>query len=116
MKRKEYLKRREKDRRNEEAETLACRRAVEFAIDARFSDLVIDGDNAAVMTSLLFPGTNMSRLGHIVQDIQWLATGLRWAYFSHVNQGANSVAHLLARHAKNVSGDMVWMEDTPHQL
>lgn len=28
---------------SEEAETLACKRAVEFAIDAGFSDLVIEG-------------------------------------------------------------------------
>lgn len=59
----------------------------------------------------------MSRLGHIVQDIQWLVAGLRWVYFSNVNRrGANAVAHLLARHAKNVTEDMIWMEDIPHQL
>ena len=65
------------------------------------------------MTSLSHYGSNMSRLGHIVHDIQWLATGLRWAYFSHVKQSANSVAHLLARHAKNVVEDIIWMEETP---
>ncbi|XP_075655242.1 uncharacterized protein LOC142625480 [Castanea sativa] len=101
---------------SEEAETLACRRAVEFAVDIGFSELVIEGDNAAVMTSLSSPGPNMSRLGHIVHDIQWMATGFRWVYVSHVNRDANSVAHLLARYAKNVTKDMIWMEDTPHQL
>ena len=69
---------------SEEAELLACRRAVEFAIDAGFSELVIEGDNVAVMTSFSHGGPNMSRLGHVVHDIQWLATGLRWASFSHV--------------------------------
>ena len=61
---------------SEEAKLLACRRAVEFAIDAGFSELVIEGDNIA-MTSLSHGGPNMSRLGHVVHDIQWLATGLR---------------------------------------
>ena len=98
---------------SEKAEILACRRAVEFAIDAGFSELVMEGDNVAVMTSLSHYGSNMSRLGHIVHDIQWLATGLRWAYFSHVKRSANSVAHLLARHAKNVVEDIIWMEETP---
>jgi len=26
------------------------------------------------------------------------------------------VAHLLARHVKNVTKDMIWMEDTPHPV
>ena len=85
-------------------------------VDAGFSELVIEGDNAAVMASLSHPGNNMSRLGHIVQDIQWLSTGLRWVYFSHVHRDANSVTHLLARHAKNVMEDMIWMKDTPHPM
>ena len=92
---------------------LACRRAVEFAIDVGFSELVIKGDNVVVMTSLSHGGPNMSQLGHVVHDIQWLATGLRWASFSHVRRSTNSVAHILARHAKNVVEDMIWLEETP---
>ena len=34
---------------SEEAELLACRKAVEFATDAGFSELVIEGDNSNVM-------------------------------------------------------------------
>nr|XP_023876296.1 uncharacterized protein LOC111988743 [Quercus suber] len=98
---------------SEEAETLACRKAVEFAIDAGFSELVIEGDNAAVMASLSHGGPDLSRLGHVVQDVQWLATGLRWVSFSHVKRCANTVAHGLARHAKNVMEDMIWLEETP---
>ena len=87
--------------------------AVEFAIDVGFLELVIEGDNVVVMTSLSHGGPNMSQLGHVVHDIQWLATGLRWASFSHVRRSANSVAHVLARHAKNVVEDMIWLEETP---
>ena len=101
---------------NKEAEILACRKVTEFVIDASFTDLVIEGDNTAVMSSISSLGADQSRLGHIIQDIQWLAQGLRWVCFSHVNRGANSVAHSLARYAKNVTEDMVWLEDTPHQL
>ena len=101
---------------SKEAKILACRRATKFAIDAGFIDLVIDRDNAAVMSSISSLGVDQSRLGHIIQDIQWLAQGLRWVCFSHINQGANFVAHSLARYAKNVTEDMVWLEDTPHQL
>ena len=34
---------------SEEAEFLACRKAIEFAIDAGFFELVIEGDNSSVM-------------------------------------------------------------------
>ena len=34
---------------SKEAELLVCRKVVEFAIDARFSELVIEGDNSNVM-------------------------------------------------------------------
>ena len=73
----------------------------------------MEGDNAAVMQALMSSGANRSRLGHIIQDIQWLAQGLRWVRFSYVNRGANFVAHVLARYAKHVREDMYWMEDAP---
>ena len=98
---------------SEKAEMLACRKAMEFSIDAGFSELLIEGDNVVVISSLSHGGPNLSRLGHVVQDIQWLATGLRWAQFSHVKRSANSVAHVLARHAKNVVEEMIWLEETP---
>ena len=56
---------------SEEADFLACRKALEFAIDTGFTDLVIEGDNAVVMSSLSSSGANQSWLGHIIQDIQW---------------------------------------------
>lgn len=34
---------------SEEAAVLACRKALEFAMDADFSDLIVEGDNTAVM-------------------------------------------------------------------
>ena len=34
-------------------------------------------------------------------------------FITCVHREANSVAHSLARHAKNVDDDIVWMEDSP---
>ena len=96
-----------------EAKIMACRKALEFATDAGFTDLVIEGDNKNVMQLVSASGEDMSRLGHVIQDINWLANGLRIVSFSHVKRGANSVAHSLARFAKNVVNDMYWLEDSP---
>ena len=81
-------------------EIIACRKALEFAIDVGFTDLVIKGDNKSVMQLVSASGEDFSRLGHVIQDIKWLAQGLRRVSFSYVKQGANSVAHSLARFAK----------------
>ena len=67
-----------------ETEILACRKALEIAIDASFSELVNEGDNADVLKSISSTGVSPSRLGHIIEDIQSLAHGLRWVNVSAV--------------------------------
>uniref|UniRef100_A0A7N2RFA1 Reverse transcriptase zinc-binding domain-containing protein n=1 Tax=Quercus lobata TaxID=97700 RepID=A0A7N2RFA1_QUELO len=96
-----------------EAEVLACRRALEFAIDIGFSELVIEGDSAQVLNSLRSTATNLSRLGHIFDDIQCLMAGLLWVEVKLVSRNANGAPHSLARYAKNIVEDVVWLEDSP---
>ena len=38
---------------NEEAELLTCRKAIEFAVDVGFSELVIEGDYSSAMKAIL---------------------------------------------------------------
>ena len=57
--------------------------------------------------------SNLSRLGHAFKDIQVLISGLRWAEVRWVKRSANLVAHSLARYAKNISNDVIWLEDDP---
>uniref|UniRef100_A0A7N2MKH7 non-specific serine/threonine protein kinase n=1 Tax=Quercus lobata TaxID=97700 RepID=A0A7N2MKH7_QUELO len=54
---------------SEEAEVLACRKAIEFTVEASFSELVIEGDSANVMRAISIPLANKSLLGHIYEDI-----------------------------------------------
>ena len=87
---------------SEEAEVLACRKALELAVDAGFRD-VIEGDNSAVMkASLSSPRARWSRLGHLYEDISCLSVGFRCIKFECVRRSANNVAHMLARFAKSV--------------
>ena len=37
---------------NEEMEVMACRKALEFAIDAGFTEIILEGDNAMVMKTI----------------------------------------------------------------
>lgn len=96
-----------------EAEMLACRKAMEFATNTGFSKLVVEGDNVNVMTAISSSMPNRSLLGNVIEDIQYLIQGLRWVNISCTKRGGNKVAYALAQHSKNINNDMYWIEDTP---
>ena len=96
-----------------EAKALACRKALEFAMDIGFSDIVIEGDCVQVINAIKASKANLSLLGHVVEDIQVLILGLRWAEVRWVKRSANLVTHNLARYAKNISNDVIWLQDSP---
>ena len=97
----------------EEAEILACRKALEFAVEAGFQDVVVEGDNVTVMNGLTADKTDNSLLGNIYDDVRCLALRFRSISASCVRRSANGVAHSLARFARNLSEDYVWLEEQP---
>ncbi|XP_075658944.1 uncharacterized protein LOC142628791 [Castanea sativa] len=98
---------------NEEAEALACWKAMKFAIDVGFLELIVEGDNVMVMSVVSSTSPNWSRLGVIYDDIGCLAAGLRYVAFSCIRRSASSVAHSLARYANVLDEEVVWFEDSP---
>ena len=62
---------------SEEAEVLACRCAVEFAMECCFSEIVVEGNNQMVMSALKLRKRFSSGVGHIIQDILCLLSGFR---------------------------------------
>ena len=93
---------------SEEANTLACRKALEFAVDAGFSELVVEGDNVNVMRAVSSSTMNLSLLGNVIADIQCLLCGLGRVSISCIKRrgGGNRVAHELARYARILDEDM----------
>ncbi|KAL0010086.1 hypothetical protein SO802_005194 [Lithocarpus litseifolius] len=98
---------------SEDAETMACRKAVEFAVDAGFSELMIEGKSVNVMKAISSSILDLSVVGNVVADIQWIIRGLRRVSFNWVKRDCNRVAHVLAIYARNLNEDMYWMEDAP---
>ena len=72
----------------EEAEVLACRRAVELVMEAGFREIILEGDNVNVMKAIMAPSTNRSRLGHIYEDVYSIGRGFRAFSISHVRRTA----------------------------
>ena len=97
---------------SEEGEPLACRKAVEFAIDASFSRLVLEGDNVNVMKAISSQEANISLLGNVVEDIKHLIRGLQWVSISHTRRSGNKLSHVLAQHARTIIEDLYWIEDS----
>lgn len=98
---------------SEEAETLACRRALEFVVDAGLSKLVVEGDNVNVMRVVSSSTMNLSLIGNVIADIHCLLCGLGRVYISCIKRGGNRVAHELARNARILDEDMYWMGEVP---
>ena len=98
---------------SEEAEIFACCRAVELVVECRFLELVLERDNQALMDALNKRKGLSSWLGHILQDVLCMLDRLRWVQVVFVKRSANSVAHVLARYAKDLVEDIVWIEDSP---
>ena len=98
---------------SDEVEAVACRKAIEFSIDAGFLELFIEGDNAHVMKNICSSLLNQSSLGIIIDDVMCLMNGMQNVYVNNIRKEGNKVAHVLARYVKNISDDMYWLEDSP---
>ena len=64
-------------RTSDEAELLACRRAIEFTVDVGFSRLIVEGDNINVTHAISSSLENTSPFGNVVDDIQHLLRSLQ---------------------------------------
>ena len=99
---------------SDEAEFLACRKAIEFGVDAGFSRLIVEGDNINVTRAISSSLENTSPFGNAVDDIRHLLRSLQWVSVGYIRRGGNQVAHVLAQYAKNsLDENVYWMEDSP---
>ena len=101
-------------RTSDEAELLACRRAIEFAVDVGFSRLIVEGDNINVIHAISSSVENTSPFGDVVDDIRHLLRSLQWVSVCCIRRGGNQVAYALAQYARNnLDEDVYWMEESP---
>ena len=76
-------------------------------MEARFSELVVEGDNVTVMRAISDLSCHNSLLGHIYEDICCYLSGMQHYSVSCIKKGGgNMVAHSLARYTKNIIDEM----------
>ena len=85
----------------EMVEVLAARRALIFAKELTFDQIILEGDSDIAICAVKSDVFSAASFGHILLDIKGLATHFRHVVFSHTRRQGNKVAHNLARAACN---------------
>ena len=85
-----------------EVEALACRRAVLFAKELCFHEVLFEGDSQIVINTLADGRAEQSIYGHIIVDILHEAAQLSFSEFAYVNCNCNRVANAMAKRPKQV--------------
>ena len=99
-----------------EVEALAAQRAMELALEIGLNKGVLEGDSLILMNAVKTNSHSLAQFGHIIKDIEFLASQFSIIYFSHVKRHCNTIAHSIARRALSFSSLQVWMEDVPLEL
>ena len=99
-----------------EVEALAAWRAMELALEIGLNKGVLEGDSLILMNALKSNSHSLAQFGHIINDIQYLASQFSIISFSHVRRHCYTVAHSIARRAISFSSLQVWMEDVPPEI
>ena len=86
-----------------EVEALAARRALKLALETGFQQITLEGDSQILISALVNNTHSLSSFGHILKDIQVLASCFSKINYSHVRRHCNTVAHSLARRAISLS-------------
>ena len=99
-----------------EVEALAAWRAMELALEIGLNKGVLEGDSLILMNALNSNSHSLAQFGHIINDIQYLASQFSIISFSHLRRHCNTVAHSIARRAISFSSLQVWMEDVSLEI
>ena len=97
-------------------ETLACRHAVQFAIEISLHEVIFEGDAAMVIQAIKNREADQLAHGHIFGDIQDQVSLLAFADFRFVPRSCNRVADALAKWARIGPEFQVWLEDCPKYI
>ena len=74
-------------------EMLAARRAIQFVLELGIHNFVFKGDYEIVVTALNKSSASPPSIGHLVKDIQSIASLFVSHSFSHIRRQGNAIAH-----------------------
>lgn len=97
-------------------EALAARCAIKFEKVLNLQSIILEGDSELINRALQQEDPSFACYGQLIEETQALVGIIPSCSVSHVRRKRNSLAHNLARHARFVSGLVIWMEEVPPHL
>ena len=99
-----------------EAESKVVEVGLQFANQLEVSDFIIKGDSLIFSRALSQSSLVLASIDVVIMGIRSVALEFHNVYFSHVKRNANTPAHLLAKYAKGIVHQCMWMENCPSFL
>ena len=99
-----------------EIEAKAASRALQFASELGFDQVIVEGDCQVLTNALIEDKSFLSTVGVIIDDIRFKVSCYNQLRYLHVKREGNKVTHSLVRYAIEISDFVVWMEDVPPHL
>ena len=99
-----------------EAESKAVEVGLQFAKQLGVFDFIIKGDSLIVSRALSQSSSVPASIDVVIMGITSAALEFHNVYFSHVKRNANTLAHLLAKYAKGIVHQYIWIENCPSFL
>nr|POE80426.1 hypothetical protein CFP56_10643 [Quercus suber] len=96
-----------------EVEAKAVEVGLQFAKLLGVSDLIVEGDSLIVSRALSHSSSALASIDTVIMGIRSATLEFHNVVFSHVKRNANSPAHLLAKYAKGIVNQCIWMESCP---
>lgn len=78
--------------------------------------VVLEGDSAIIIGALIHENGEVANYGNILEDIRLHVIAFQYVVFSHTSRICNFVADALAKKAKSVVGDQIWLGDMPADI
>lgn len=100
----------------EDTEALVAMKALSFAHELGFQNIVHEGDALNLIQVLKAQEQNLLPWGLLVEDVKEYGTKFRRVLYSHVKRNCNSVAHNLAKHVLCILNFQVWMKNVPSYI
>ncbi|XP_075658667.1 uncharacterized protein LOC142628446 [Castanea sativa] len=94
-------------------ETLAARRAVQFALEVGFLNAVFEGDSETSIKAIQHQAFLYCPVGHIVRAIWSFSGSFKRFSFSHICRQGGVLADALVKRVRMFSHFLVWMDSVP---
>ena len=97
----------------ETAEILACRKAVQLAIQRGIQKLHLETDSQGVARMIGEEGRNLSPVGQMIEEVKNMIRTREEFKLTWVRRSANGAAHILAKLGVNSRTSVFWDFDPP---